>query len=205
MGLVSTDYCLDKLKITKPKKSGDFLVSKVKCNDESITLQFPKGKYSSKSETGLQLPYGKSKYATELITFLENFNKSVVSIISENSVAWFGKNLQTSTVEGMNTFNKESINTFFKKNKGLIVTEIIDNKGRTLEYSDIVEELPMECILRLKYLVFSKTQWFFSWEVLSIKIIHKHKKMNEYLFLPDPESDDDSDSEPDQEYLHSFF
>jgi len=216
-------YNLNNIIFTKPKKYTDYLVSKVKYNNESgdlepqeLVVQFPKMIISDQpSEKNIELEFTNSKgYNKEMYNFLRNLDQFIIKKVQSSSEDWFEKEIPIESVKKMyNSFikaprttdSKSNINFSFKINKGKVTTLFFDRKGNEIEYSQFKKDEIVECIAHFKYIFFSKDTCFPVWELVSSKLHKKIEKVPKFGFIDDPEDRPKVESDDEQFENPNFF
>ena len=207
-----TDYNLDNVSFTKPKKNGDYLVSKVKYSDDSFKIQFPKMKLISEPlAKNMELEFTSlAGYSKKIYNFLSNLDSFVVDHVTSNSEEWFNKKIPSENISNMyNKFikapktaeNKCTINFSFKSGT------VLDKNNEEIDFKEIKKGMYLECISQMKYIIFSKDIAFVNWEICTVKV-HKPRsvKVPNYGFIEDPTDVDEIVESDDEELdINSFF
>ena len=212
--ILVTDYDVENIIFSKPKKYTNYLISKLKYPEvQEMCIQFPKMKLSSVSEKNIELEFlSESGYSSKVYNFLSKLDTFIVESLVKNSEDWFGKVIPIDNIKQMyNNFikapktseNKCTLHFDFKIRKSELKTNIIDKKNNTLEVSDLKVDDTLECISQLKYIVFSKDTCFISWELLTVKVSTQKAKVKPFGFIEDPCDNEEIDS--DEENLVTFF
>ena len=202
-----SNYFLENVIFSKPKKHGDYLVCKVKyCADSELIIQFPKMKIASDIGKIVELEFSNNtKYNKESYNFLSTLDDHIGNYIFEKSTEWFGKQIPMESLKKMyNKFikapktvnDKCTMNFNLKKN-----CSFLDTKGNDLDISEFSIGLDVECIAQLKYIMFSKDNCFTIWELCTAKLHKKVVKVKQYGFIEQEESE----SETDDEEIFTFF
>jgi len=198
------DINVDLITFSKPKKSGEYLVSKIKCSEN---LQFPKMTVSADpTHKGLELEFkNQTGYNKKVYDVLVKIDKTIMNVISDKSLEWFDKKIPLDALEKMYKpfINESKINLTFETKKTEILTNFIDSKNETLGYQDIVKGSVVECIAQMKYIVFSKETSFVVWQVDCVKLHKKINRVPRYGFIEDP--DDNHTNSDDEVEIYSFF
>ena len=106
------NYNLDNLIFTKPKKYGEYMISKIKYPMDSVTddmlIQFPKMTITSKTDKNIELEFNNdTKYNSEIYNFLSKLDNFILTYINTHSSEWFGKEIPESSLKQMyNSFIK---------------------------------------------------------------------------------------------------
>jgi hypothetical protein len=205
---------------TKPQKHGDYLVCKVKYLESEkevpVSIQFPKMKIvGTPTFKNIELEFqGSNGYNKNVYNLLSKIDNYLVSYVTEKSEEWFGKKIPEESINQMyNKFikspktseNECTINLSFKTKKGLLVSDLIDRKGDSIDFDDLTESQILECIAEMKYIVFSKDTCFVQWEISTAKMYRKVQKVERYGFIDDPEDHPIIDNSDDELEIHSFF
>ena len=219
------DYSLGSFVFTKPKKHGDYLVCKVKYstteNDETlevpVSIQFPKMKIcGTPTLKNIELEFqGSDGYNKKIYNFLSNIDNHITEYVTSKSEEWFGKQIPGDSINQMyNRFIKSpktsenncTVNLSFKTKKNEIITELVDRKGETISFCDLVTSQTLECIAEMKYIIFSKDTCFVQWEVCKAKLYRKVLKVPKYGFVEDPDDrETPHDNSDDELEIHSFY
>ena len=204
-------YNLDNVSFTKPKKNGDYLVSKIKYLNDSFKVQFPKMKLVSEPLIkNMELEFLSSMgYNKKSYNFLSKLDLLVIDHITSNSEEWFGKKIPSENISNMyNKFikapktsdNNCTVNFNFKSGS------VLDKNNEEIDFTEIKKGMHLECISQMKYIIFSKDIAFVNWEICTVKV-HKPrgKKVTGNGFIEDP-MDFDEVVESDEELdINSFF
>jgi hypothetical protein len=203
------NYSLNQLQFSKPKKHGEYLVSKVKYSDEPFFIQFPKMKITEITTKGLELEFLKNetKYNKEAYNFLSDLDSFLSDQISEKSEDWFGKKIPLENVKNMyNNFIKAPKSTEKESTMNFSIKKdvtFIDHRKNDIDISEIKINQEVESISQLKYIMFSKDNCFTVWELQSGKIRKTIDKVKEYGFIKLEESDSE-DEETISEIINFF-
>ena len=217
---VGTNFENGKLKIKQPRKIQDKYFSKVKYLPEpsngndpgDLIIQLPKMKLMeplvTKSYSSLEFLNTKGNYSSKVKKNINIIDTRVVDTITLNCEKWFDKKIPLEVVSNMyqRVLIDDSIKVFVDK-------PIVENhKNEILSLSDLSPGENIECIIRIKYLVFTQNECYLTWELVKVKKCQvKIKRVKKYGFIePDPESgfesDPDSDSDLNEiEQSYSFF
>jgi hypothetical protein len=206
-------YNLESLVFTKPKKTGDFLVCKIKYPEfEGFKLQFPKMKIVSETPSlkNVELEFtSDAGYNKKIYNYLSKLDELTLAHIVKNSEEWFGKTIPHENIHQMyNKFikapktseNRCTLNFSFSKSK-----IILDKKNEPVDFEDLKQGSNIEIIAQLKYLIFSKDTAFVNWEINTVKL-YKNKilRVPKFGFIEDP--DDCTVQESDEEIeINSFY
>jgi hypothetical protein len=207
--LVDSYSEFEKLVISPPKKYTDYLVSKIKYNDEDLVLQFPKMTISDQiTEKNIELEFTNTKgYNKEMYNFLRNLDRFIIKKVEEHSQAWFEKAIPPDSLKKMyngfvkppqTTENRSTVNFAISQKK----TSFFDKKGNDIEYSKFERGETAECIAQFKYIFYSKDTCFPVWELVSTKLHKRMEKVPAFGFVDDP--DDLCEVESDDEDLKDF-
>ena len=208
MGYLISNYSMDKIQFSKPKKHGEHLVSKVKYSSESseypesLVLQLPKMKIVTVGSKNIELEFlgNKSKYNKEVYDFLSELDDFVINFVGSKSKEWFDKQIPMESI-------KQMYNKFIKAPKtsddNCTITITLPKVPLIPEFKegDIIE-----CISQMKYVVFSKDTCFTVWELCNVKKRTIRIKVPPFGFIENPEDDNSPESEDDnlpEDY--SFF
>ena len=198
-----TNYNLQDISLQKPKKNGEYFVSKVKYSGNEFFIQFPKMKISSEIAKNVELEFSSnSKYSKEVYTFLNSLDEHITQHIFNKSEEWFGKKIPNEHIAKMyNKFIKapKTLNDNCTMNFSVKECEFLDKKNNPLDVSEFSIGLDVECIAQLKYILFSKDTCFTYWELHTAKLHKKINKVKQYGFV-----DIESESE-DEEISFTFF
>ena len=198
-----TNYNLQDISLQKPKKNGEYFVSKVKYSGNEFFIQFPKMKISSEIAKNVELEFSSnSKYSKEVYTFLNSLDEHITQHIFNKSEEWFGQKIPNEHIAKMyNKFIKapKTLNDNCTMNFSVKECEFLDKKNNPLDVSEFSIGLDVECIAQLKYILFSKDTCFTYWELHTAKLHKKINKVKQYGFV-----DIESESE-DEEISFTFF
>ena len=198
-------YNLDNLIFTKPKKYGEFMISKIKYPETGdFFIQFPKMTIKSKTEKGLELEFNNdNEYSTKVYNFLSKLDNFILNYINVSSAEWFGKEIPVESLKQMynnfikppkTTENKCTVSFDFKIKNSENKSIFVDNKDNNIDLVDIKTENNIECISHLKYIVFSKDTCFTTWDLITAKVCaQKINKVKNYGFIETVESDSESE------------
>lgn len=207
---------LEQLVFTKPKKVGNFLVSKIKyCSKESsleepFLLQFPKMTIVN-VEKNIELEFKNDRgYTKEVYDFLSKIDTFVIDQISIKSEEWFGKKIPTGSVAQMyNKFIKAPITTKNNCTLNFCLSkkkELVNQKNESIDLPELSKNATLQVIGQLKYVIFSKDSSFVQWEILTGKMQKKVERVSKNGFIEDPDDHviikDDYDSDIE---INSFF
>lgn len=207
------NYDLKNIVFTKPKKYTEYLVSKVKYNNEDLIVQFPKMTLSEDpDQKTIELEFINTKgYNKSIYNFLRTLDHFIVKQVHEKSQDWFEKTIPSESIKKMyNSFikapksseNKCNVNFGLKTNKTEIKSVFYDRKGNEidLDFSEFKKNEIVECIAQFKYIFFSKDTCFPVWELVSAKLHKKVQRVSKFGFIDDP---DDQVVESDDEEIES--
>ena len=209
-------YNLESITFTKPKKHGDYLVSKVKYPEtNSVIVQFPRMTISSDPTTkAIELEFKNDRgYNKKMYDFLSKVDDFVVDQIASKSLEWFDKSIPVEAVTKMyNKFIKSpktsengcTINFNFLQKKNELLTELINSKNEPIDFTDLTKGSTLECIAQMKYLIFSKESSFVVWEATCAKLHRRINRVPKFGFVDDPDDQQIADSDEDIE-IHTFF
>jgi hypothetical protein len=205
---------LEKISMNKPKKNGLFMVSKPKYSDNELMIQMPKMNLSLESQeenTQVFLDFlNKKEYSKKVYDFLNTLDSKLILNIFKNSEEWFGKKIPMEKLTEMysgtlinifsdsNETERKETSTRIKVNINKKETSLIDKKNNELELSEYKNNSTVECICRLKYIIFSKDKCVPVWEIVVMKLIVKVNRVPKNAFI-----EDNSDNDSIEEY--SFF
>jgi len=199
-----SNYNLDSIILQKPKKNGEYFVSKVKYSGNDFFIQFPKMKISTSFGKNVELEFSSnSKYSKEVYNFLSSLDEHIIQNIFNKSEEWFGKKIPIENVNKMyNKFIKapKTLNDNCTMDFIIKACEFLDKKNNELDVSEFSIGLDVECIVQLKYIIFSKDTCFTYWELHTAKLHKKIDKVKQYGFI-----DSESESEEDEEISFTFF
>ena len=206
-------YNPESLEFTKPKKYGDYLVSKIKypeSENKKVLVQFPKMTVTSdQSSKSIELEFTNIDrgYNKKVYNWLSKVDHCILEHVHTKSEEWFGKKIPVEALNTMyNTFIKSpkttdnncTINLNFAKGESLL-----NGKNEPIERSEITKGSTLECIGQLKYIVFSKDTSFMSWDLHCAKLHKKISRVPKFGFVEDP-IDQTVDSDEELE-IHTFF
>jgi len=152
----------------------------------------------------------KKEYSKKVYDFLNTLDSKLILNIFKNSEEWCGKKIPMEKLTEMysrtliNIFSdsnepeRKETSTRIKVNINKKETSLIDKKNNELELSDYKNNSMVECICRLKYIVFSKDKCVPVWEIVVMKLIIKVNRVPKNAFI-----EDNSDNDSIEEY--SFF
>jgi hypothetical protein len=200
---------LDKITLNKPKKNELFMVSKVKYSGTSdLTIQMPKMKLILNESIVLLEFINNKGYSKKVCDFLSTLDSKLLEYIYKKSEEWFGKKIPIEKITEM--YSGSSIGSIdsegsecirIKVNINKKDTSLIDKKNNELELSDYKNNSTVECICRLKYVVFSKDKCVPVWEMVIMKLILKVNRVPKNAFIEEEENNSENDAI--EEY--SFF
>jgi len=207
--LVESYLNFEKLVISPPKKYSDYLVSKVKYDNEEFVLQFPKMTISDDlTEKNIELEFINTKgYNKEVYNFLRNLDRFIIKSVQEHSQEWFEKSIPMDSLKKMyngfvkspqTTENRSTVNFAISTKRSLF----FDKKGNEIDSSRFERGEISECIAQFKYIFYSKDTCFPVWELVSTKLHKRVEKVPDFGFVDDPE--DQREVESDDEDLKDF-
>lgn len=207
------NYSIENISFGKPKKHGEYFISKVKYSENSkntdLIVQFPKMKLISelKNTPNVELEFIKNKYYKSVFDFLSKLEDHVTGSIFKNSEEWFGKKIPLEKINIMYNKclkaprNSESECTMnFVLKKGVHV--FVDHKQNDIDIDEFKINSTVECMSKLKYILFLKDKSYPVWEFVVLKLHKKINKVPKYGFIE--EEINNSDNEID-ETDYSFF
>jgi len=201
------------LKIKQPRKIQDKYFSKVKYLSETsepvdLIIQLPKMKLIeplvTKNYSLLEISNTKGTYSSKIKKQITDIDNEIIQQISLNCEKWFDKKLPIQIVTNMYqpVLVGDSIKVF-------VDIPIIENhKKELIDFDELSTGDNIECIIKLKYLVFTKSDCYPCWELLKVKKCQvRIKRVKKYGFVEqDPCSDSESESELTQiQQSYSFF
>jgi len=200
-----SNYNLQDIILQKPKKNGEYFVSKVKYSGNDFFIQFPKMKISTSFEKNVELEFSSnSKYSKEVYNFLSTLDSHIIESIANKSEEWFSKKIPIEHINKMyNKFIKapKTLNDNCTMNFIVKACEFLDKKNNPIDISEFSIGLDVECIAQLKYVLFSKDTCFTYFELHTAKLHKMVNKVKQYGFI---ESEPESESE-DEEISFTFF
>jgi hypothetical protein len=212
------DYKPELLSFSKPKKHGDYFISKVKYPEsETMVVQFPRMIISSDpTNKSIELEFkNQTGYNKKIYDFLSKIDEQIISSISLNSEDWFGKKIPTDAVSKMyhpfikspkTTENNSTLNFNFNIKKDEFLTELINSKNEQIEFTDLKKGSTVEVIAQMKYVVFSKDSSFITWEISCAKLHKRVNRVPKFGFIEDPEDCSQIvESEDEEIEIHTFF
>jgi hypothetical protein len=213
--ILLNSYNLENIIFTKPKKYTEYLVSKVKYNqNEDFVIQFPKMTISDEpSEKNLELEFTSTKgYNKEMYNFLRNLDRFTVEKVQTSSQEWFEKEIPKESLKKMyNSFIKAPRTTESKAcinfgiKTGKVKSLFLDKRGNDIEYSQFKQGEIVECIAQFKYILFSKDTCFPVWELVSSKLHKRIEKVPRFGFIDDPDDKEIVESDDEEITNLSFF
>ena len=205
---------LEKITMNKPKKNGLYMISKPKYSGNELIIQMPKMNLSLESQEENTLIFleflNKKEYSKKVYDFLNTLDSKLILNIFKNSEEWFGKKIPMEKLTEMysgtlinifsesNETERKETSTRIKVNINKKETSLIDKKNNELELSDYKNNSTVECICRMKYIIFSKDKCVPVWEIVVMKLILKVNRVPKNAFI-----EDNSDNDSIEEY--SFF
>jgi len=202
-----SNYSLQDIVLQKPKKNGEYFVSKVKYSGNDFFIQFPKMKIATSFEKNVELEFSSnSKYSKEVYNFLSTLDDHIIESIASKSEEWFGKKIPAEHVNKMyNKFIKapKTLNDNCTMKFIVKTCDFLDKKNNPLDVSDFSIGLDVECIAQLKYVIFSKDTCFTYFELHTAKLHKIVNKVKQYGFI-ECESESESESES-EEISFTFF
>jgi len=181
----------------KPKKykNQEVMAGKIKNrNNENVIIQFPKMTVSQWDKL-IELEFvNQTGYNKKVNTFLSQLDEFVIDYISRESEKWFGKNIPMENVKQMYTpcVKENKVKVVFDKTN----SHLTDSKSENpLDSSEIVENITLESICQLKYLIFTKDTCFLQWEICTARVHKKYQRVPLFGFIEDADDTMDSDEE----------
>jgi hypothetical protein len=211
-----SEFTPETLTFSKPKKHGDYFISKVKCSENgSLTVQFPRMTISSEpTNKGMELEFKNDQgYNKKVYTFLSKVDDFVLQYIFEKSEEWFGKKIPLEAVTQMyNKFIKSpktlenncTLNFNFIVKKNEFLTELVNSKNEQIDFTDLKLGSTIEPIAQMKYIIFSKDTSFVTWEISCAKLHKRIQRVPKFGFIEDPD-DQAVESEDEEVEIHTFF
>mgnify|MGYP001193857758 CR=1 FL=1 len=183
----------DDIEVYDPINTSDGVYySKVMLKNSEISIQLDKTKLI------LNKPKNKAKInVTDKISdFIKNVSKAVISITSEKSKHFFGKEI---TVEDCETLYKEAVvdnnlHCFFDED-----TYFYKSKGDKINLEDLEDELNGIALLKCSAIVYTKHSFFIRWEISQFKMKREKEDttiLQEYSIKDLPEHDLPIDGDP---------
>lgn len=224
MDYLVDNYKIENISFTKPKKQGDYLICKTKysfpasnsslSNYEELLIQLPKMKIVSEINEDtkkIELEFLKSsKYTDNVYNFLSKLDEHILDYIHNHSETWFNKKIPQDKLVNMfnksikspkSSNNKCTMNFTFKKSN----CTLVDNKKQDLELNDFKNNLNVECIAKLKYIIFSKDMCYTSWELVVMKLNRRINRVPKFGFIEEENENNEDDFEVEDEIDCSFF
>ena len=176
MDFLINNYSIENVKISKPRKKNNILVSKVKYSDyDDLIIQLPKMQVDSKNEEILVLKKDSviSEYSKKFNQFNNELYNHLTDKINKYSEEWFGKKISVENLKKMfiNT-NDFSINITKE-------VEYYSHKNELIsEHSELsfLENEIVECICKVNCLVFEKESCKLVYDLVSCKFHKKRRK-----------------------------
>jgi hypothetical protein len=183
----------DDIEVYDPINTSDGVYySKVMLKNSEISIQLDKTKLI------LNKPKNKAKINVnaEVSDFIKNVSKAVISITSEKSKHFFGKEI---TVEDCETLYKEAVvdnnlHCFFDED-----TYFYKSKGDKINLEDLEDELNGIALLKCSAIVYTKHSFFIRWEISQFKMKREKEDttiLQEYSIKDLPEHDLPIDGDP---------
>ena len=184
------------LKIGQLKKVNDKYFAKVKYSPGGF-VQLPKFKIheplQSNGYSSFEIFNGNGRYMLLLKKMLQDIDTKVIDEITNNCEKWFNKQLSLEMVTNM--YQQVQFDNNFKV---FVDDPIVENhKKELIELGDISPGDNIECIIKIKYLVFTQDSCYLTWELVKVKKCQvKIKRVKKYGFI---DQDSCSDSDPEFE------
>ena len=198
------NYNINNFTFTKPKKHGDYLISKIKNENKKFFIQFPKMLVVSEDNSKkVELEFtSETGYSKKVYNFLSELDDYIVDYITQNSQEWFGKNIPT--VNDM--YNKFIKAPKTSENKCTINFNVKGDITYKNKPEDIVKGNYLQCISEMKYIIFSKDTCFVTWEIVNAKIFKKVLRVPKFGFIEDTEDiESDEVTEEEIKEIQTFF
>ena len=154
-------------------------------------------------------------YNKKIQTFLKDLDSHIIDVVTENSKEWFGKKIPMDSVVKMYRStvktpeipeDPETINVSFSAKKSELLTELVNAKNEPVDFTEIKPGNTLECIIRLKYLIFSKESSFVTWEISCAKIHKRVHRVPKFGFIENPDDQHEKcDSEDEDLEIYTFF
>jgi len=156
---------LSSLKINKPSKKGEYLISKVRYSKSEkvgkFYIQFPKMKTVTISEHTLtfELENAESKYSKQSFDFFKEIGESIINVVHQNCLEWFGKEIPVETLrESMySDFVKDSLITL---DYSLKTCSVLDKKDNPVVFNELQQGIKCDCIGHIKNITFTKESFY---------------------------------------------
>lgn len=140
------------------------------------------------------------KISDAYVDIFSEIDEAILAQAKESKVSWFGKEISDDTVLSayQKSLNPENeLSASFITSKGNVLTSCYDSQKNTLQFEDIVDGTPVDVLLELSGLVFTKRVFEPVWKVVQVRVKKSPVKKfpREYLFMDDP--DDGGEEEID--------
>lgn len=127
--------------------------------------------------------------------FLQNLDNFIIKKARENSMSWFGKELDIETVKSL--YNPCLKNSLFRTRlptiNGRFEGNIYDEHGNTISMDNLKENCHVELLLECSGLYFIAKEFGVSWKIIQIRA-YPNDVLEDYAFMSDDSFD--SDAEP---------
>jgi len=170
-----------------------------------------------------------TRLTKELFTKIDNYN---IEYIAGKSEEWFNKKLTVENISSMykpiieegdstieinysfdekffdeKSFDEKSFDEKSFDEKSFDETnKLTDHKGNPLDYSLLEPNDYMECIVKIKFLVFSRESSYLIWELCKMKKCQKRiQRVKKYGFIEDPSTEDVPEYISDNETSLTFY
>ena len=165
----------DDIEVYDPINTSDGVYySKIMFKNSEISIQ------TDKTKLVLNKPQNKAKINVnaEVSDFIKSVSKAVISITSEKSKHFFGKEI---TNEDCETLYKEALvdnnlYCFFDED-----THFYKSKSDKINLEDLEDELKGIALLKCSAVVYTKHSFFIRWEISQFKMKHEKKEDNTIL------------------------
>jgi hypothetical protein len=169
----------------KPKKVNEYMVSKMNYLSKQIIVQLPKMKINEIKDNKIHFKcIPDHKNSKKVIEIFKKTDSIVTETIANNSEEWFGKIITLENVKKMySAFIKE--NTHYSlniRNNSVFV----DFKNNVINLEDIDTRDYLECIINIKFLVFSRNICYLKIELIKAKKCRiRISRVRKYGFIED--------------------
>jgi hypothetical protein len=141
------------------------------------------------------------KFYTECLvpsdnTLFSDIDEAIVTQAKESKVAWFGKEISDETVTSayQKSISLEGeLSASFASIKGDVVTTCYDTQKNKVELDTITAGTPVDVLLELVGLVFTKRSFEPVWKMIQVRVksAPKPRFPREYLFKDDVEPEEE--------------
>lgn len=175
-----TTFDINNIDIKNPIKKEKLYLSSVLYKNNLLIIQTPKLKIKEINSDSIDVVINE-----DFIKLINQFDKFIISIISENSEQWFSQKLEMNKVSKI--YKRNILHNLDETDENIMSFKISDNiqiygKNKVkIELDKLQNNQEVILLINCPYLIFYKSNFISYWEILHMKI-KEEKSIKTYEF-----------------------